>query len=194
MEVKRLNNLSLSEYLAIEQKTQTKHEYHAGTIFAMSGGSIENGLINGNTFGALKFKLRDKKNKYIAINSEVKLHITDMNKYVYSDAMVVCEELERSNETIDAVTNPSIIVEVLSESTESYDRGDKFYFYRQIPSLQVYILINQYQPQVEIYTRKSDLWKIQRVFGLDQSFELPILKIFINLSDLYEGINFEKAS
>ncbi|MEM6376621.1 MAG: Uma2 family endonuclease [Bacteroidota bacterium] len=191
MEAKRLNNLSLSEYVAIEQKTQTKHEYHAGTIFAMSGGSIEHGLISGNTFGELKFKLRDNSNKCVAINSEVKLHIAAMNKYVYPDAMVVCKELERSNEMVDAVTNPSIIVEVLFKSTESYDRGDKFYFYRQIPSFQVYILINQYQPQVEIYTRKSDLWKIQRVFGLDQSFELPTLNISLNLSNLYEGINFK---
>lgn len=88
----------MTEYIAIEQKSQTKHEYHDGSIFAMSGGSIEHGLISGNTFGEIKFNLRNQQRACTTINSEV-----------------------------------------LSKSTESYDRGDKFYFYRQIPSLQVSI-------------------------------------------------------
>lgn len=190
MEAKRLDNLSIAEYIAIEKETHTKHEYHDGELFAMAGGTIEHGIISGNTFGEIKFALREKKSSCRALNSDVKLHIQASNKFLYPDVMVVRGEIERSNDETSAVTNPVVIVEVLSRSTESYDRGDKFFAYKDLPTLQEYILVDQYKAQVEIYSRRSDLWSINRISGLDQQLEISYLEITLELENIYEGISF----
>ena len=124
--------ISIEDYIALEQATNTRYEYHDGTIYAMAGGSIEHGLISGNTYGELKFNLREKGSDCKAINNDVKLHVESLNKFLYPDVMVVCGEMERSTKEKNAVVNPSVIIEVLSNSTEAYDRGDKFFAYRQI--------------------------------------------------------------
>jgi Uma2 family endonuclease len=192
MDAKKLNNISITEYLEIERSTKTRHEYHDGTIVALAGGSVEHGLISGNTFGEIKIGLRNKKNNCRVLNSEIKLFIQSTNKYVYPDVMAICGDIEKTDREIEAVVNPIVIIEVLSKSTESYDRGDKFFFYRQIESLQEYILIDQYQPQVDIYKRQSDLWEIKRIEGLDQQFEIPSLGIVIDMKNIYEDIVFSK--
>jgi Uma2 family endonuclease len=102
--------------------------------------------------------------------------------------MVVCGEMERSDKEQNALTNPLLIIEVLSTSTESYDRGDKFFAYRQIPSLREYILIDQYKPQVDVYRRKTDLWRISRIEGLDSQLVISSLGIEISLRDIYERV------
>lgn len=190
MEAKKLDNLSVAEYIAVERTTQTRHEYHDGRIFAMSGGTLEHGLISGNTFGELKFGLRKKNSDCTAINSDVKVYVKSLNKYVYPDVMVVCGEIEKSADEAGAVMNPTVIVEVLSQSTESYDRGDKFYIYRQIETLKEYILIDQYQPQVEVFRREADLWNIQRISGIEQDLEIKSLGLTIALGGIYEGVDF----
>jgi len=190
MDEKKLNNLSVAKYIEVEKQTDTRHEYHDGSIFALAGGTVEHGLISGNAFGEIKIALRRKKSSCKPINSEVKLFIRSLNKYVYPDVMVVCGEIEKSDEESNALVNPVVIIEVLSKNTESYDRGDKFYIYRQIPSLKEYILIDQYKPQVEIYKRQSELWEISRISGLDQSFEISALGIRVDLKNIYEDINF----
>lgn len=183
-------NISIEDYLAIEQEANTRYEYHDGIIYAMAGGSIEHGLISGNTYGELKFGLRENGSDCIVINSDVKLHVESLNKFLYPDVMVVCNEIERSTKENNAIINPSVIVEVLSNSTEAYDRGDKFFAYQQIASLKEYILIHQYKAQVEIYTRKNDLWRITRIEGLGESFLISALGISINLKNVYEDVVF----
>lgn len=190
MEARKLDNLTVTEYIEVERETQTKYEYHDGSIFAMSGGTIEHGLISGNIFGEIKFGLRSKGGDCTALNSEVKLFIKPLNKYVYPDVMVVCGEIEKSNDEADAVVNPTVIVEVLSKTTESYDRGDKFFIYRQIETLREYILIDQYKPQIEVFRREADLWNIQRVTGLDQALEISSLGITVSLKNIYENVDF----
>lgn len=192
MEAKKLNNLSIPEYIEIERATDTKYEYHDGRIVAMAGGTLEHGLISGNIFGEIKFRLRDKKNNCRAMNSDIKLHIQTANKFLYPDAMVLCGEIKKSTADPNAVMNPTVIIEVLSKSTESYDRGDKFFAYRQIISLQEYILVDQYKAQVEIYQRQSDLWKITRITGIDQRLDIPSLGIAIDLESIYEDIVFDE--
>ena len=187
---KKIENLSIKDYIEVEQATNTRYEYHDGTIYAMAGGSIEHGLISGNTYGELKFSLREKGSDCKAINNDVKLHVESLNKFLYPDVMVVCGEMERSTKEKNAVVNPSVIIEVLSNSTEAYDRGDKFFAYRQIATLREYILIHQYKAQIEIYTRKNDLWRITRVEGLDESFTISALDISINLKNVYEDVVF----
>lgn len=167
----------MTEYIALEQSTDTKHEYHDGKVFAMAGGTLEHGLISGNIFAEVRGGIRKQSKDCTAINNEVKLYIPTINKYLYPDAMAICGSLERAEEEPNAVLNSTLIIEVLSKSTESYDRGDKFHYYRKIRSLQEYLLIDQYQPQIDAYSKTADLWEITRVEGLDAKINIASLGI-----------------
>ncbi len=193
MEAKKLNSISFEEYVKIEQETGMKHEFHNGEIYAMSGGTISHGVIAGNIFASLFVALSNKKSPCRPLNSEIKLKLKKGNKYVYPDSMVVCGELEGPEDGKDAITNPTVIVEVLSKSTEGYDRGDKFSFYRQIPTLKEYILIDQYKAYIDVYTKKSDLWKITSIKGLGESLFLESLDIEIPLEAVYRDVVFEQS-
>jgi len=191
MEVKNLSHLSLKEYLEIEISSQTKYEYHDGAIYAMSGGTLNHGWICGNVFGEIRNDLREKGSGCRVMNSEIKLHISSKNSYVYPDAMVICGEVEKSESEVNAVTNPTVIVEVLSKTTESYDRGDKFFLYQTISSLKEYILIKQDKPQVEIYRRMGDLWQISQIIGMETNLVIPSLELTISLEEIYRDAEFE---
>ena len=137
MTATKLNKVSLEDYIRIEQESNTKYEYHDGTIYAMAGGSDNHTELLGNIFFELRSALKQKGKPCRAFNSEMKLHIEEFNKYLYPDAMVVCGEVQKPNENTSGITNPLVIVEVLSDSTEAYDRGDKFFFYKHIPIFKV---------------------------------------------------------
>ncbi len=188
MIAKNLDNLSISEYIKIEQQTDTKYEYHNGSIYAMAGGTLNHGLICGNIFGEIRTALKHKKSDCKVMNSEIKLHVKEKNSFLYPDTMIVCGEIEKSQLESNAVTNPVVIIEVLSKSTANYDRGDKFFFYRQIDSLQEYILIEQDKAQIEVYKKKGDLWKITRIAGVDNFLPISSLNIKLKLEDIYENI------
>ena len=190
MEAEKLINLSIAEYIAIERDSNTKYEYHDGAIFAMAGGTLNHGLICGNIFGEIRSALRNKDSVCKVMNSEIKLHILTKNSFLYLDTMVICGEIERSTTELNAVTNPTVIVEVLSKTTANYDRGDKFFFYRQIDTLQEYILVEQNKAQVEIYKRQSDLWKITRIAGLENQLYISSLDVTIVLNEIYRDIQF----
>ena len=129
MEAVKLEKVSIDEYLAIETAAAEKYEYLAGHIYAMAGGTYNHGLICGNIFGEIKARLKEKDSPCFALSSEVKLAIQSENSILYPDTMVVCEAAEMSSLTPNAVTNPTVIIEVLSKTTASFDRGDKFFFY-----------------------------------------------------------------
>lgn len=191
MEANKLTNISIKEYIKIEQEGNLKYEYHNGSIFAMAGGTIHHGLIIGNIYSELKSVLKRRgKTDCTALTSELKLHIESMNKFLYPDGMVVCGGLEQSEKEPNAIVNPIVIIEVLSTSTESYDRGDKFHFYRQIPDLKEYVLIDQYQAKVEVYQRAGDMWRIKRLEGLDEMLLLASIDATVSLNDIYEGVSF----
>ncbi len=192
MDAKKLDNLTATEYLEIERVKQKKYEFHNGSIYAMSGGTLNHGWICGNVFGEMRTRLREKGSECRVMNSEIKLFIQSKNSYVYPDAMVICGEVKKPDTGIDAVTNPTVIVEVLSKTTESYDRGDKFFLYRQLNSLEEYLLIEQEKSQIEIYKRTGDLWSITRVTGMDQKLAITSLDIALDLTELYRDIVFEK--
>ena len=184
------SNLTLSEYLQLEQDTGQKHEYHNGEVYALAGGSLEHALLIGNCYAAIRSQLEGKGCKPIV--NDAKLHIQSQNKYVYPDVMVVCGPIEKSKDHKDALINPTVIVEVLSDSTSDYDRGDKFYFYRQIPSLKEYVLIAQDRPVVEVYFKqeRSDLWRISRYEGMEGTLQLRALGIRIGMEELYFDLAF----
>ncbi len=193
MEAKKLENVTIAEYLALEKEAQEKYEYHDGYIYSMAGGTYNHGVICGNIFGEVRTGLANKNDNCRALLSEIKLHIQSENSFVYPDTMVICGEVEHSTLESNAVVNPVVVVEVLSKTTATYDRGDKFYLYRQLKSVQEYVLIEQEKPQVELYQRQADLWKISRFKGIDTAFTLSSIMLTIQIRDLYEGVGFSES-
>ena len=193
MGIKKPDFLSIKDYLDYEDSSQNKHEYEKGEILAMSGGTINHGILCGNAYNELREGIRKSKIKCNTIGSEVRIHIKKTNSIVYPDAMVICGEIEVSEDDKDAITNPVLVVEVLSKSTGDYDRGDKFYKYRQLDSFKEYILIDQEKPVVETYYKKDDnSWEILRVEGLDKMLDIKSIGIQIKMALLYEGVNWEE--
>lgn len=178
------------EYLAMEARSQEKHEYYNGKIIKMSGGSPVHNEIAVNITTALKIALKKAPKKYRVYNSDMKIQIPDENLFVYPDAVVVCEKpiLYKHYKTV--ITNPLLIVEVLSKSTEEYDRGVKFDYYRTLPSFQEYVLLSQSKPRASVYHRESvDTWRIINV--VEGAIHLQSIGCDISLEDIYEDIIFD---
>ena len=195
MKAHKLPELSVEEYIAHERETGVKYEYHNGKIFALAGGTLNHGLLCGNIFLELSSKLKDNNSGCKPVNSEVKLNIKSKNSFVYPDSMVICGEMEIAESDQNSITNPVLIVEVLSKSTADHDRGDKFYLYRQISTLQEFVLIEQEKPIVEVYYKppQTDSWQISRFEGLDSNVILKSLNLKIKMSDLYYDIKLAEG-
>ena len=194
--VKQLESLvSIAEYLEIEQQTDLRHEYHDGQIYAMAGGTVPHSLLCSNVTTELILALDSKKSKCRLYTSDSKVAIDSQNRYLYPDATVVCGDIIWSSKIQAAITNPTLIVEVLSESSADYDRNDKFEFYKAIQTLQEYVLIEQDKPEVIVYYRKpnSSLWKPKTFTGLKTKIDLKSLNIAIDMSELYFNLTFEKS-
>ncbi len=191
MDALKKQNHTLSEYLAIEQNSQIKHEYHNGKVFAMAGGTYNHAVLCGNSYNELRNGLAKKGSQCKTFNSELKLAISNKNSYVYPDAMVICDSVAHDENDLNAVTNPVLVIEVLSKSTAEYDRNDKFHLYRQIPSLREYVLIEQDRAVVEVFFKPegSDLWKISRYIGLDTSMLFESIALSIKMRELYFDVN-----
>lgn len=187
MKAHKLPIISVKDYIQQEIKSNTKYEYHNGKIFALAGGSLNHGLISGNVYSEMRNKLKHNGSICLPFNSDIKLHIEDTNSYVYPDTMVICGDIEKSDEDENSVTNPILIVEVLSKSTAEYDRGDKFYLYRKIPTFREYVIIEQKKYVVDVHYKSdnSDLWKITRYEGLDKTIKLQSIGIEITMEELY---------
>ncbi len=184
---KEEQHASISAYLELEAKSEIKHEYEDGLILAMSGGTIIHGVLCGNIYAEIRRKLKNNRSDCKVLGSEVRIRIKEKASFVYPDAMVICDKIEVSETDKNAIVNPVLVVEVLSESTESYDRGDKFFKYRQLKSLKEYVLINQYKPMVEIFYKKDDnVWEILRTVSLEKSFTLKSINATIKMDELYQ--------
>lgn len=142
-----------AEYLAFERASEERHEYAGGEIFAMSGGSREHSLASQNIAGELRSALLERPCEVHGPDLKIK---TLAGKYHYADTFVLCGSPLFEDETRDVVLNPKLIVEVLSDSTERYDRDGKFQAYKQIASLEEYVLVGQYEPLVEVYRRQPN--------------------------------------
>jgi len=191
MQATKLSNISIEEYIAIERENDTRYEYHNGEIFVMAGGTVSHTDISGNVFHETTTKLRAKNSSYRPFNNDLKIQIQGERRFVYPDMSVICGEPETSEYYKDALTNPIVIAEVLSDSTANYDRGEKFFLYRKIETLQEYILIEQDAPVIEVYTHnKGNLWRINRVSGVENSLTLQSFEIEIPLKDIYRSVDF----
>jgi Uma2 family endonuclease len=145
---------TFAEYLALEAKSEGKHEYVNGEIFAMAGGTPEHGRLAVNVSGELRSALRGR--PCAVFNSDVRVRVLATGRATYPDVSVACGRLERDPEDENTIINPVVIVEVLSDSTEAQDRGDKFAHYRRIPSLHEYVLVSQHERRVDFYSRNDD--------------------------------------
>lgn len=179
------------EYLRIERAAEWKSEYIDGEMFAMSGASPRHALITVNLSAELRNALRDTPCAAYAADLRV---ATDRHRhYTYPDVVVTCEPLEYVDEHRDTITNPLLIAEVLSESTEKYDRGAKFERYRAIPSLVQYLLVAQDRVHIELYTRQPDATWVLREWKDDgATIELASLRCSVKVSEIYAKVKFDE--
>lgn len=196
MKAHQLSGCTVEEYRQLEIENDRKYEYHNGEIFALAGGSISHGLLCGNIYAEIRSALKQKKSPCKPVNSEIKLNVRfgKTNSFLYPDTMVIFGDFESAEQDENAVMNPVLIVEVLAKSTAEYDRGDKFYLYRQIEHLQEYVLIEQDKYIVDVYSKnpQSDLWRISRVEGIESAVTLQSIGITIPMRELYFDIELPK--
>lgn len=174
--------VSPAEYLAAERESETKHEYFDGTVLAMSGASIPHNRLVADLIVSLGTQLRGTRCRVFP--SDLKVRIG--NRYFYPDVSVICGEVAVDDDKEDVVTNPTILIEVLSDSTMAYDRGPKFLSYQQIPSLQDYLLVHQDQAVVEHYHRSPpNSWLYTKLAGPEAVIELEAIQVTLPLNELY---------
>ena len=179
-----------AEYLTFERESTVKHEFIDGQVVAMSGASRNHNLIAGNVTGLMFNQLAERPCEHYP--SDMRVHVPATGLYTYPDVSVMCGEAELQDDEFDTLLNPTVIIEVLSRSTERYDRGTKFRDYRSIPSLQQYVLISQDRPHIEYYTRQDDGgWLLHDASGLDAVVELSSIGCKLRLKDVYRKVSFE---
>jgi Uma2 family endonuclease len=177
------------EYLALEEKAVRKSEYYRGQIYLMSGGSANHSRISGNAYFELRSSLENSNCE--VFNSDMRVLVKAEGLYTYSDVAVICGEVEYAPGREDTLTNPIMLVEVLSPSTMNYDRGEKFLFYRSIKSLQIYLVIDQLQVLVEYHQRiADDTWQLKTFTQPDQVIELSAIGVNLTVGQLYEHVKF----
>ncbi|MDX2302474.1 MAG: Uma2 family endonuclease [Microscillaceae bacterium] len=179
---------SKAEYFALEKEKQEKYEYHDGQVYAMSGGTLRHSLLCSNIVYQLNGKLRSKKD-CLALESNLKIDIFTRNHYLYADAFVICGKPVFSEDREDIVQNPVLIVEVLSKSTESYDRTGKFDKYRSLPSFKEYVLIAQSEMRVEVFFKQDESHWFYRVYTQpEETVALQAIAVQINVKDIYDKV------
>jgi Uma2 family endonuclease len=180
--------LTPQEYLARERCAETKSQYYRGEVFDMSGASFEHTTIKDNLARETGNQLKDSPCR--ALTSDMRVKVSATGLYTYPD-IVVCDEPQFEDAYVDTLLNPRVIVEVLSESTEKYDRGDKFHSYRQIPSLKEFVLISQTRSLIERYVRQGDeKWLLTFFNDLSQVFDFTSISVRVPLSEIYRGVQF----
>ncbi len=177
------------EYLAFERASETKHEYLRGEIFAMAGASWKHARILNNSVLAIGRQLRPPCQM---ASNDVRVKSAATGLYTYPDIIIVCDQPRFIDGKFDTLLNPLILIEVLSPSTEAYDRGKKFGHYRTLESLQEYVLIAQDAPLVEHFARQDDgTWRFAAASGLDASVHLPSIGCTLALADIYALIAWD---
>ena len=188
----RPNRLTPGEYLELERKAEIRSEYIAGRMYAMSGASRRHGLIAVNVTRELSSQLRQRDCEVYASDMRVKVAPTGL--YTYPDIVAVCGEAQFYDEQTDTLLNPTVIVEILSDSTEAYDRGEKFAHYRRLDSLREYVLIAQNRVRVEHYRREGEEWVLSEVSEPDAILHLVSIDCHVGIAAIYEKIDFESTS
>lgn len=177
------------DYLAWEQDQPGRNEYVDGEVFAMSGASDAHGTAAGNLFAALHTHLRGKACKPFI--SDMKVHVEAANSFFYPDILVTCDARDRSPEASHVKRHPVLIVEVLSPTTEAYDRGNKFAAYRTLALLQEYVLVSTEQRRIEVFRRDDTGHWVLYPFALSEELELASVDFRCAVADVFEGVEGE---
>ena len=181
--------LTAAEYLVIERAAEFKSEFYDGEMFAMAGASREHVSVNDALVGELYARLRGGPCRVYSRDLRVRVDATGL--YTYPDVVVLCGPGEYDPADRDTLTNPTALIEVLSPTTERYDRGAKFRMYQRLPSLKEYVLVAQDAPAVERYVRQPDgQWTFVAFVGLDAELELTSVPVRVPLVDVYRGVEF----
>lgn len=177
------------EYLAAERQADFKSEYFAGEVFAMAGASYAHNLIVANVIAELRQQLKGQ--DCAVVPSDLRLWIESADHYLYPDVTVVCGEPEFTDEQVDTLVNPRLIVEVLSKSTKDFDRGEKFTLYRTLPSFAEYVLVAQDRHHVEHFARQADgRWLLTDVDRMADTVSLTSIEGQLALAEIYDKVPF----
>lgn len=184
--------VSAADYLKMERASERKHAYFQGQVFEMSGAQLPHNRVTRNVIVALGSRLGDGPCEVLP--SDQRVHIPILELFTYPDAVVVCGEPEMLPDAyLDTLLNPTLIIEVLSPSTRSYDRGDKFAFYRAIASLRQYLMLDSERRVAELYTRnlnRAGHWDFQEITDPATDLPLDAINCRVPLADLYRGLTF----
>ena len=179
--------VSIEEYLKMEQSSIEKHEYYKGEIFAMSGAKMPHNTISKNLLGTLFTKLKGKKCQ--PYGSDVRIHIESNTLFAYPDISIICDEVITRNNDDFNVLNPVVIIEILSQSTKNYDRGEKFKLYRDIPTLKEYILIDSESIHIETFRlNEKNHWELEEYNFVAEELYVKAINEKILIADIYEGV------
>jgi Uma2 family endonuclease len=175
--------MTYAEYLAAEATSEVRHEYLNGEVWEMAGGTIEHAALASAIAGELRTALAGKPCR--TYSSDLRVRIPETGLTTYPDLSVVCGHLETARDDEDAITNPIVLVEVLSDATEAYDRGAKAAHYRRIPSLREYVLVAQAEPRIEVHRRtESGRWELLEARA-GETIELASLGIHLDVAAVY---------
>jgi Uma2 family endonuclease len=179
------------EYLAMERKAEFKSEYIDGEIIAMTGASEPHNLITTNIVRELSTQFKGRSCR--VYSSDMRVDLREHNLYAYPDVVVLCGEPKLRDDWMDNLLNPNLIIEVLSKSTEAYDRGRKFIKYRRVESLAEYLLVAQDDCYVEHYIRQPDgHWTLSEVSSPDETIHLSSIECHLKLSEVYDKVDLSK--
>jgi Uma2 family endonuclease len=187
----RKSRFSIEEYLKLEQDSDERHEYQDGEVLAMAGGSPEHSFITANIVREAGNALKGTPCR--VAESNLRIRIPSRPRYLYPDASIIRGPLQFDPEDAKrhSILNPRVIIEVLSPTTEGYDRGEKFTQYREIESFEEYILISQDRPNVESLLRQPDgAWSIQNFTGRDATAKIRSLGVDVPMTEIYAGIEW----
>lgn len=192
MHLQPLARLTAEQYLSQERQSETKSEYFNGEIFAMAGASREHNQISVNLVRVLGNQLLEK--PCGVYSSDMKVRIEKARKYTYPDIVVACQMERFEDEHRDVLLNPVAIIEILSDSTEAYDRGRKFLHYQLLDSLIVYLLVSQDAPRIEMFTRhENNAWLYTEFHGLDAIVKIESIGCSLRLGDVYHKVNLQDS-
>jgi Uma2 family endonuclease len=178
--------LTADEYLALDRSAEWKSEFHDGEMFPIEAVSLRHATIATNVVRSLGAKVRAAGCTMLTGPLRVRISPT---QFVYPDYQIVCGKAQLTDENEDTVTNPKIVIEILSPSTANYDHGEKFDLYRRLSSIEEYVLIAQAERKVEVFSKQSEsLWSLTITAGSDQSVRLKSVDIEFSMIDLYEGV------
>ncbi len=179
-------HITEDEYLRLDRAAETKSEFVDGEIFAMSGGSLNHSLFAVKWVVELSLKLRGR--NCIVFNSDARVRTPSSGSYVYPDISVVCGKPQTHRQADDILTNPVVVIEVLSPSTADYDRGGKFALYREIATLQDYILVHADSIHVESFTRQPAGWLFREYRGAETVVPIASIDCAVLLGEVYAGV------